>query len=542
MGLGEFVAVTVFGLGGSAKIVAAAIEAALSIGLSTASKALAGKPKAAERPGRSTNVRSTTMAHQVVLGQARKGGLLAYVNGTGEKNKFLHNIIILAAHECDSITELYISGQLVTVDANDSGNVSEPSNSSDKSYHDYAWLAPYLGTSSQSADANLVSETATTTGSWTANHRLRGRCYIYGKFRESPARYGGIPAVTATIKGINQIFDPRANSGAGATGWSDNPALQAAWIAETYLKIPRARIDVTALTAAANVCDETVGLKAGGTQKRYTSNGYIDLEGDPANWLEPIIASMAGAFIEHGGTYFIHAGKYTSSVLTITDDDFIGSGDITVRTSQSSIERANTIKGLYVGPGSFDQPTEFPIVVDSAMLTEDGNITKTRDLDGELEFCNTHQQAQRVAKIMLRRQRHAKAFTCDVHLRVGLDIKPWDLITVTSLALGITGTYKVMSHILITEADGPAAFVRLSLQEYASSIYDWTASTDEQDNADIALNLPNNESAPAVQVHSAGDSVSVPSSGVDNDTGNVGDIVIDLEDSKIYRKKGAFGS
>ncbi len=62
-------------------------------------------------------------------------------------------------------------------------------------------------------------------------------------------------------------------------GWSDNPALLLAW----YLTAPfgwRAAwsdIDIPALMAAANICDELVGTRAGVFERRYTANGVLSL-------------------------------------------------------------------------------------------------------------------------------------------------------------------------------------------------------------------------------------------------------------------------
>lgn len=539
MGIGAaiagFISSAVGGLSAtSVAIIGAAIEAAVSIGVSALSQSLRGQPKGAERPGRQTNVRSATMAHQVVLGQIRKGGLLGYVNGTGEKNKYLHTIVVLAGHECEAIGDLYIGGQPVPIDA--SGNAISPSDPDDTDYRDYAFLYKRLGTSTQAAVPELVADTAGLRGEWTAAHQLKGRAYVYGKYRESPARYGGIPPITAVVTGVNAIYDPRS----ATTAWTENPALQVAWMLETYLRIPRARIHEATLIEAANICDEAVPLKAGGTQKRYTSNGYIDLEGDPADWLEPIINAMAGALVEHDGLYYIHAGAWKAPVTTLTDAHFIGGGEIVLRTAQSNIDRSNGIKGVYVSPESYDSPTEFPTVKDAAMIAEDGGAENILDIDSALEFCNSHQQAQRVAKIRLQRQRMDESFSVDVALQIGLDVKPWDNITVNSDVLGISGTYKVTGHVLHTDETGPLAYVTLTLQAHTASVYDWTAATDEQDLSEAVLNIPRNDGEPSVTVHADGDAIPAPTAGVDNDRGNVGDVAIDLKNSKILRKLGNF--
>jgi hypothetical protein len=538
------------GLTAAGTIVAAALEAAISFGINALASAI-GKPKGAERSGRQSNVRTTTMPHHVVLGRVRKGGLLAYVNGTGKNNKFLHLVVVFAAHKCRAITTHYLAGAPVVPDASDSGNILAPTDPKELSYANYAWIQSKLGNNAQTALADLVTETTGLTGEWTAAHRLRGLCYTWTKLREAPRRYAGIPPQTAVIEGVEDIHDPRDDT----DKYTVNPILQAAWVAENYLGIPRARIDETTLIAEANVCEESVTNKDATTSDRYTSNGFFELEGDPENWLAPVLDACAGSFVEHDGTYYIRAGHWrgvtntwnvddpqspVSEPITITDSDFINNGELILRTAESNLERSNVVQGLYVGEDTYDTVTEFPVVKDAAMIAEDGGIEHVLDLDGALEFINDHRQAQRVAKIRLRTQRMDESFSCEVHLAVGLDVMPGDIVNVDSSVLGITGTFRIINHVLVTEAEGPRAYVQLTLQKHESSIYDWTAATDENDLENAELNIPQDTVEPPVTVIQSGDTETSPPDGIENEEGNEGDVIIDLKEDKIVRKRGIF--
>ena len=474
MGLGVGIA-NVFGLvvvkGGpltlAGKLVAFTVDAAISVGV----QRLSARRAPDQKQGRSGNLRSSTMAHQVVLGEVRKGGLIAYVNGSGaaNNNKYLYLAVVVAAHECQSLggasaNSLFVGGMETTIATSglEAGNAVGR-------LHDYAHFVFHLGSGTQAADAALVAGNA----NWTTAHRFRGRAYISAVLRESPARYPAfIPALTIDIKGAKSIYDPRTNT----TAWSANPALQAAWLLETYVKIPRARIDEDTVKAAANVCDEDVTIKDGTTVDRYESHGFFDLEGSPEDWLDPVVRAMAGAVVEHDGTYYIHAGKYTASVVTITDDHLVG--DISLMTARSNLERPNTAKGIFVSPETYDAPAEYVPVTTSTFLSEDNNVETVMELD--LEFVASHEQARRVASIYLNHERMDETVECVVNLLIGLDIKPWDTVTLDSKVLGVNATYRVVDHALITETEGPRAYVRLRLRRVAASLYAWDPSTQEK--------------------------------------------------------------
>ena len=66
-------------------------------------------------------VRSATAPRQVVLGRQRVSGPIGYVGSYGSNREHLVFTLILAAHECDAIEEIYFDDERVTLDG--SGNV-----------------------------------------------------------------------------------------------------------------------------------------------------------------------------------------------------------------------------------------------------------------------------------------------------------------------------------------------------------------------------------------------------------------------------------
>ena len=175
-------------------------------------------------------------------------------------------LIALAGHEVNQIGDIYLNDEVVTIDG--SGNVTSPSQ-----YNGKVRLIKHLGTPNQAADADLVSESIL----WTTNHRARGIAYIYARFLyDADAFPNGVPTVTTIVQG-KSVYDPRTE----LTAYSDNAALCLRdYLLSSGVSLT-SELNDTLFTIAADICDETVTLEAGGTQKRYTTNGTFTSEAAP---------------------------------------------------------------------------------------------------------------------------------------------------------------------------------------------------------------------------------------------------------------------
>ena len=171
MGIGAAIAGAIGAAAGwgaaTIQVVGIAISSALTIGANVLVQKLQGRPDAQSRPGRSGNVRSASMAHQVIYGESRKGGLIAYANGSGAKgnNKWLYMVVIFAAHKVESFGDFYINGELVTIDPV-TGNTGGR-------FDNYASFQFMDGDPAQEANADLI-ERVGDADNWGPNHRLQG--------------------------------------------------------------------------------------------------------------------------------------------------------------------------------------------------------------------------------------------------------------------------------------------------------------------------------------------------------------------------------
>ena len=173
-------------------------------------RTLTPKPGSISR-GYTVNSIGPALSHAVIYGEVKVGGAVFYQTTTSS-DRYLHRCIAFAGHEVDSYTAFYLNDEEVTLDGG--GNVTAPAQ-----YSGYVRIKSHVGTTTQAADSDLVSEVT----EWTTAHQAKGVAYAYVRYDGnggSTAFPNGLPTLTAKVKG-RKVYDPRDAS----TAWSDNPVL-----------------------------------------------------------------------------------------------------------------------------------------------------------------------------------------------------------------------------------------------------------------------------------------------------------------------------
>lgn len=194
------VAAVAFSLAGSfitaGTITTLAVVSAVLSGLAAALQmALSGKPKSPEftpfteqARDRSHIVRASTEPHRIIYGTAKVSGPLVGAFSTSDNTK-LHMVLPLAGHKVARFAETYFNDTLAT----------------DSRFTSKYRLKTALGTCSQAADSDLVSEVS----DWTSAHRLRGLAYVYPRLDWNRDTWPtGIPNVACVVDG-REVYDPR---------------------------------------------------------------------------------------------------------------------------------------------------------------------------------------------------------------------------------------------------------------------------------------------------------------------------------------------
>lgn len=342
-------------------------------------------------------------------------------------------------------------------------------------------VAYKLGTSTQVADTYL---TTLLPAKWTANHRLRGRCYAIvtldledKRFQSSP------PQITADVSG-KLLFDPRTST----TAWSDNNALCARDYLLNVCKVPASMIDDSTVIAAANACGSTVNNKKriNGTintvvKAKFTFNGTVTSDDSRESVLDAMADSMGG-WISQSAKWAMDAGTWTAPVMTLNDDDLDGAISV-VQGGTPMDSLFNGVRGQFI-PSGTAVPIDFTPYKNAAFVTADG---RNRWKNVNLPYTDDEFIANFLARILTERARNGMV------IRYPAKLKAWPLrigerVIVNSTEYGFSSkTFRVTDWQFAPDANG--APVWLTLQEDAASAYDLI----DEVNADPTpnTNLPN---------------------------------------------------
>ena len=439
-------------IAGMSALTLIAIGVATQMVLGAAMRALMPKPSfGGSNRGYQTTAIGTALDHQIIYGKMRVGGARIYDEATGTNNKYLHRIIAVAGHEIQAFDEIYINDEIVTLDG--SGNVTSPSQ-----YNGKVRIKLHLGTSDQTADTFLVSESA----HWTTQHRLRGIAYMYIRLQfDADAFPNGIPEITNVISG-KKVYDPRTST----TAWSDNPALCLRdYLTSSYgIAEETANIDDTLVIAAANVCDQT-DTDAGTT--RYTCNGAFTTASTPYDMISSMLTSMDGSLWYAQGSWRMKPAYWTAPVLDLDEDD-LRSG-ISVSTRHSRRNNFNTVKGTFRGEESNWQTTDYPEVNSAASIAADNGQVSVADVD--LPFTDNSIEARRIARISLESNRQQLTINAAFGLKT-LQLQVGDNIRLTNTRFGWTNKEFQVIAWSFGLTDGLDLQINMTLRETAESVYD----------------------------------------------------------------------
>ena len=514
----------------------------------------AGDARRAHNAGlqdRNASVLQADPPWRVVYGACRTGGDIVAIftsDKTGTRtdgssytkpDAYKHLVVVVAAHEVDDITEMYIDGVAVgALDANrwaTTGDLAkavtinqerriEPgaavtfagpvtvlsADDANGSMNEGGWTG---ATPSYTVSGATVTNTSgsialgvrltyisspgsvrwgkqlgTTTqavdsyltgavpAQWTASDRLRGLAYVVVTLDLEDQRFqGGPPQMAWDVRG-RKVYDPRTS----ATGWSANPAL----IVRDYLTAPwgfecaAGEIDDSYTIAAANACDVSISLTEGATTTSgatYTCNGALLSSDSRERVLNDLCDSMAG-YAVYGARWQVMAGAWTAPVMALTDADLAGQIEI-VQAGVSLDEVFNGVRGGYV-PAGAGVNSDFTYA-NATFVAADGRELWT---EVSLPYTNSAARCRNMARVMVEANRDSQVIRMPCTLRAW-PLQVGDRVTVTSAEYGfVAKAYRVTDW-----AFGLQTPVMLTLQEDGAAIYDLAdaATSDPAPNTDL---------------------------------------------------------
>jgi hypothetical protein len=369
-------------------------------------------------------------------------------------------------------------------------------NGTDDLAHDYRWRIRVeidLGdpTDTSQPFPLLASDTITgNPGSWNSSCLQIGCAKAHVQLIWDATRFNnGLPNIAFDISG-KQILDPRLSP--PLLTYSENSALCLYdFLTDTKfgLSVDPSLIDLDLMIIAANICDEAMVLREGGTQPRYACNGVIDASVKRGDIVQKILDSMAGTLVPPSDLWKMYAGAYADPVVTITDSDLRGS--IKIDTAVSRRDIVNGAKGTFISPNNAWQASDYPPYVNATYVVADGGTVTVVDglntytgvlfSDLSLDFVVDPVQAQRLAKIRVEQIRRnsplilpctMKAFPAEVN----------DTISFTHARFGFSAaTYRLINTAIVLDDKNNALVMGYDLVcvPIDSSVYAWDADVDE---------------------------------------------------------------
>ena len=438
---------TIFGLAATS-LAGFAAAFALGAGLSLVSRALMPKPDlGAQMAGQSVMTREAAHSRKIIYGRARIGGNVVYLESTGDDNKYLWLVIAVAGHEIDAYEQVWFNDKKIW----DGGSyVSD--------WGSYVSIS-FKDGSQTTADSGLVAAST----KWTSNHKLLDTAYMVVKLTYDQEQFAqGLPNISTVVRG-KKVWHPSHSSPV----WSQNPALCVRdYLTDTKYGLGESSSNIASINTALGVCDEAVDLAAGGTQPRYTLDGVIDTGNSIKANIENMVGSMIGRLVYSGGKFEIHAGEYVAPTVTIDESMMIG--EISVQTKQSRRSAYNGVKGVFLSEEDNYILADYPAQISSTYAAQDGDPIY---LDMPLPYTVNNVRAQRIAQLALRRSRQQESITIPCNLNA-LKFKVGDNISVTNTRLGYSAkVFEVVGYSMGFSSD--QMVVNVEAIETASSIWSW---------------------------------------------------------------------
>lgn len=399
----------------------------INVVLGALTRALTQRDAKQFAPPVNVTIRNSVENRRIIFGAPRASGVIAFYrqsNKNPSDGAYLHYVVVLAGHQVNAITDVWLDKVRITNAQIDAGTGEV----TDGPFAGKVYIWKHLGRSDQTVDT--VLDDAMISSFWTTDHRFRGCAYLHVRMeRDDTAFPSGAPQdVTAITEGL-LVYDPRLDSTNGGSGshrmdnpstwaFSRNPALHARWWLTggsvindlttrqvMYgLQEPNTRIVDSYVVAAANICDEQLTgthTTPDGDQIRYTCDVEVSTGEPRRDILEAILATMVGRAVNVHGQWRIYAGAYDAPTHALTQDDLYGPIEIEDTTSHE--ERYNAVAAVFrdAGNGYIDQTSAFQ--TDSAYETQDGSQFIPKEID--LRGVTDKYRVQRICQIELRRSR-----------------------------------------------------------------------------------------------------------------------------------------
>lgn len=459
---------------GLATAIGIGVLAAGAIGVSLLAGALTPgvqQPKPSERQ---TTIRQAVGARVRFYGRVKVGGTLWFFDTAAGA---LYVGITLNEGEISAIVETWLNDAEVTIDSGTNWVTAPDQYLINGDTDPVARIYYKLGTDTQTVHAALDSAFA----SVNAAHRLRGVANVLAVFLEvdSEAIAEVYPQYVPQLRAVIDASLVKSVRTTGAVIFSDN----AADVIYDYLTAVdgagfpygagyrESQIDLASFQAFADLSDQAVALKAGGTVARYKLAGGYGLNERIRDVLPRLLrACDAALYMTAEGKLAIRGGEWIEPVLTLDD----GLGHIIsaeFRMGQSALAAFNELTVTYTEPTLDYQEAEAQVWQDTDNIALRGRV-----LPAQLDvlWAPNHSQARRLAKIHTKKSNPRWAGTVITNY-YGMNAVGEATVNVKFSPLGIDESFAINRIEFLPDGSG----VKLDISSLGPEAYEWDAATEE---------------------------------------------------------------
>lgn len=425
------------GVGALGALGSAALQVGLSIGLSYLGSLLAPKPQAPKPSDVKTNIREPTQPRFRSYGLVRVGGVVAFLTAKGER---FVKVVALGQGRINAVLEHWIDDNKVTIGSDGFYN----GDTAGTTYDGGRLRIEYrLGDEVQAPYASVM---ALLPGVWTANHAGNGFPHAAVILKQPKAEKfqelfpSGANTKYSQVQESAILFDPRT----GTSAYSENAAL----VIRDFLVSPwglRLSPEIIAQADAqwrveADVCDELVPLKGGGTEKRWRIAMTYALNERPGDVLQRMLdACDATIFPTAEGGLTIKVGRWEAPTVVLDEDTITGISGLT--RGGDVLIRFNVIRAQYTSRGHDFEEVDADPWINEDLVSLYGESSK----DIQIFASPSHGQTRRLMKLLDRRlnPRWRMTLTCNLG---GLAVMGWRFIIVRLPEYGIDESFEVQGQ------------------------------------------------------------------------------------------------
>lgn len=296
-------------------------------------------------------------------GRRRMGG--AYMLWEAKEN-YAYDVLAIHHGRIEAIEQVWIHDQVASFVGGGASGWVEGSPDYGGGNDDLIHIETRLGLATETAYSAIVAALGGA-GIWTSSHRLDGIVslgadYHHAKKENLTEDFPNGPPTFGITGRLSPVWDPRdGDQDPGDPnapydpdwGWtaSSNLALQ---ILDFCRRVDGMAMDYATEIAPAlehwkgeaDICDEAVPLKAGGTEPRYWGSGYYALPGEPQEMLNQMLAACDGRLLrDEYGVWRLWVGKVREPTVHLTDEDV---ADYDVTADAAAFDVVNELVPAYV--------------------------------------------------------------------------------------------------------------------------------------------------------------------------------------------------